>query len=335
MLLTISVTFCFTNNFSNVEIIDIDIPDEKEDATLLDRTKLYVEMSESETKFLSYLIRRYKPKKIVEIGVSSGGSSVVILNAIKDIYGAKLYSIDLSKNVYKCPSKPVGFVVHKYFSHLMKNNWRLYTGNITAKFMDEIGGDIDFVFIDTVHRNPGEILDFLQILPYLKAGAIVVFHDTSFHFLERSDYNGGWTNCALLSVIRGQKIIPHKDLLNGVALTFPNIGAIKLDDHQEKFAFDYFNMLVLPWYYFPNKEQINLLRDFFKKHYDSFCSDIFERAVSKHNLYMEYPKEPNVVDLIMVLWKTASRIGSRIITFLKSQSQNSSQTQDGKQKCTP
>lgn len=52
------------------------------------------EMSEHERRFLNGIIRELKPEKILEVGVSAGRSSVIILNAIKDIEDAKLYSID-------------------------------------------------------------------------------------------------------------------------------------------------------------------------------------------------------------------------------------------------
>lgn len=35
--------------------------------------------------FINGIIRKLKPKKCLEIGVSNGGSSILILNAIKDI----------------------------------------------------------------------------------------------------------------------------------------------------------------------------------------------------------------------------------------------------------
>jgi predicted O-methyltransferase YrrM len=221
----------------------------EEDDKLLNDQRLKVEMSKSELEFLISLIKKYKPKKMLEIGVSKGGSSAVILDSIKDMPETKLYSIDLSETCYTDNSKPTGYVVSECFSHLAKNKWKLYLGNMAAKFIDEIGGDIDFVFIDTMHKNPGEILDFLQILPFLKEEAVVVFHDVSCHMFAGERL---WTNCALLSMIKGKKIIPNDDSWDGVPLAFPNIGAIKLEAKQQRFAFDYFNLLVLPWYYMPN-----------------------------------------------------------------------------------
>ena len=52
-------------------------------------------MKEFEQKFINGIIRKIKPQKILEVGVSAGGSTSIILNAIKDIDGAKLYSIEV------------------------------------------------------------------------------------------------------------------------------------------------------------------------------------------------------------------------------------------------
>ena len=51
-------------------------------------------MQLTDQKFLYSLIRKFEPKKLLEIGVSAGGSSSLILNAIKELPNSKLYSID-------------------------------------------------------------------------------------------------------------------------------------------------------------------------------------------------------------------------------------------------
>lgn len=43
--------------------------------------------------------------------------------------------------------------------------------------MENIGKEIDMVLIDSAHFEPGEILDFIIVLPFLKQEAIVVMHD--------------------------------------------------------------------------------------------------------------------------------------------------------------
>ena len=59
----------------------------------------------------------------------------------------------------------------------------LYTGGLTAEFIETIGDEIDFVYIDTVNVTPGEMLDWLMVLPFLKNEAIVVFHDAFYLYI--------------------------------------------------------------------------------------------------------------------------------------------------------
>ena len=124
----------------------------------------------NQREFLNGLVRKFKPKKILEIGVFRGGSSIVLLNAIEDFKDSHLYSIDLDSR------QEVGDCVNKYFPNLSKK-WTLFNGKIATEYMEEIGDNIDMVFIDTAHFEPGEIMDFLIVLPFLKENAIVAFHD--------------------------------------------------------------------------------------------------------------------------------------------------------------
>ena len=149
------------------------------------------EMTYKERCFLNGIIRQVKPKKILELGVSAGASSAVMLNAIKDDSEAKLYSIDYNTQWYRNHAKPTGHLINEKFSHL-KKKWKLYTGATAARFMDEIGGDVDLCLIDTVHANPGEFLDWLIVLPYLKPNAVLVLHDTCFHAVPVNG-GGGYT----------------------------------------------------------------------------------------------------------------------------------------------
>lgn len=123
------------------------------------------DMWANQREFINGIIRKFKPHKILEIGVNRGGSSIIILNSIDDMKGSKLYSIDLNTEKY------IGECVEKYFPSLLKN-WAIFKGNIATEFIEKIGKNIDMALIDTAHLEPGEILDFLIILPFLKEGAI-------------------------------------------------------------------------------------------------------------------------------------------------------------------
>lgn len=70
--------------------------------------------------FINGLIRKFKPKKCLEIGVANGGSSILILNAIKDIPDSSLISLDLNTQLFIDRSKKTGYRVNQYFPELTK-----------------------------------------------------------------------------------------------------------------------------------------------------------------------------------------------------------------------
>lgn len=230
--------------------------------------KTISEMSYLERCFLNGIIRQAKPKKILELGVSAGGSSAIILNAIKDFDNAKLYSVDYNTKLYYDNSKNTGFIIDEKFSNL-KNKWKLYTGGTAAKFMEEIGGEIDLCLLDTMHIDPGEFLDFLIVLPYLKKNAILILHDIALH------YNGNErhsiTNCILFSCLRGKKLSFNEGLWN----SFANIGAVILDENVKDNILDYLYLLTLPWQYLPSYNDILECQKLFSKHYKQDLVDKF------------------------------------------------------------
>lgn len=220
------------------------------------------EMSNIERKFLNGIIRQIKPKKLLEVGVSAGGSSVIILNAIKDMEDSKLYSIDILKKWHFDTTKNVGYLVNDKAPNL-SDKWKLYTGGTAADFMEDIGDGIDFCLLDTAHRNPGELLDFLMILPYMKRNAVIVIHDIMFHTFNIDPYAS--TCNILFSSIKGQKVTV-KDNFNNNLGSIANIGAIILDDNIMDDVLKHFLLLTLPWKYFP--DNLNSIIKFLSEHYD-------------------------------------------------------------------
>ena len=232
-------------------------------------------MSINEYYFVNGLIRLYKPKKILEIGVCSGGMSAAILNSIKDIKGAMLYSCDLEKNNYKINSNKykVGHFVFKKFSYLM-HNWKLYTGNTTSAFIEDIGGNIDFVFIDTAHVMPGEVLNIIEILPFLKKNAIIAFDDINHQTkvnLAKIPYFYSCNNL-LFSILKGKKILLNEKILG-------KQGAVILESNQKKYYFDYFYLLLQNWSYMPNIFELNTIRKLVEKYYSPYLLHIFDLAI--------------------------------------------------------
>lgn len=262
-------------------------------------------MDLGEFSFVNGLIRKYKPKKILEIGVCSGGMSAVILNAIMDIKNAFLFSCDLETKHYLNSKFEIGSVVKKNFPELLKK-WKLYTGNTTAKFIEEIGNNIDFVFIDTAHVMPGEVLNMIEIFPFLKKNAIIVFDDIEQQakkkLFEVPDFYP--CNNLLFSVLRGKKIIYNQK--NDNTFKFRKLGAIILDDEQERYFFEYFYLLSNNWSYMPNKFEIDLIRKLVEKYYKPYFLSMFEEAVE---LNYERLKKKGLLkkDYILYTFKNAKR----------------------------
>ena len=250
--------------------------------------KQYSEMSNQDRLFLITLINRYKPKKILELGVSKGGSSFLILNAIKNRNDARLFSIDYNEWHYRIKDKKTGFLLDDYPE--LRKNWALKTGGMACNFLDEISSSeneeekFDFCFIDTVHSVPGEILDTLQVLPYLKQNAIICFHDTNLQ-LSSGKRLFFCVNNLLMSALSGKKMLPYYKPFSSVyGNYFSNIGAVRLNG--ESNIFELFNLLSLAWRYIPNIKDLNELKLFYERFYNKYYINYFENIIMKQEFIM-------------------------------------------------
>lgn len=227
--------------------------------------------------FINGLIRKFKPKNCLEIGVASGGSSILILNAIKDIPDSRLISLDLNTQLYYNKSQKTGYRVNQFFPELTKN-WKLFTGQQPHRFLIKLNMKFDFVFLDTAHSAPGEILNFLELLPFLNENAIFVLHDILWHFHHKIKFFP--SNVYLYPVINGDKVLLKNE--NG---SIGNMGAIFLYNNQEKYYLDYFFLLLAFWEYMPKDNEINELRIFFKNFYKKdIYLKIFDIAVERNKI---------------------------------------------------
>lgn len=206
---------------------------------IYDTVAPYSEMSRNERYFLNGIIRSTKPKKILEVGVANGGGTAIILNAIKDIDGAELYSVDYTEKSYRYPDKPSGFLVEEKFPQLM-DKWHVFRGGDVSCFIEEIGGDIDLLMLDTVHTHPWETLNFLCVLPFMKRDSWCVLHDISL-FVKHLHALA----CRYLfgHVVSEEKISPVPDDENMPS----NMGAFRISDNTMKYVGNLFGSLLIPW----------------------------------------------------------------------------------------
>ncbi len=235
------------------------------------------ETAEYERRFLNGIIREVKPEKVLEVGISAGGSSIIILNAIKDIEGAELYSIDRNTQYYSNPGKKAGYLVEKFIPDYM-NKWKLYTGAVSAKYLEEIGGGIDLCLLDTVHYPPGELLDILMSLPFMKKDGIIIIHDINFNNFK--DKEKGIACNYLFSVIKAEKLLPK----TWKWLPYPNIGALQINEQTLKYIDDIFFALSINWVYMPTEEDIEYNKKLISKYYG-------EEKKDKLDLIYQYNKK--------------------------------------------
>ena len=238
----------------------------------------------NEAYFLNGLIRKIKPKNCLEIGVASGGSSILILNAIKDYNNSFLVSIDLNIQYCKNNSLKTGYKV-KDFPELI-NKWSLYTGDIPSKFLDKLNMKFDFAFIDTAHEAPGEILNLIEVLPFLNEQAIIVVHDIFWHFTRKAppppkEIKFTPSSIYLFSALYGEKILIKNNKLE-------NIGAAFLFKNQTNHYIDYFILLNSFWEYMPKEYHLKFIREFIKKYYKKdLYLQLYDNSVKFNKIYIK------------------------------------------------
>lgn len=231
------------------------------------------EMSNDQLAFLCGLIEEYRPNKIVEVGVSAGGTTAVILKCISMLkLKPEFYSLDLSTLFYRDQRKQTGYLAEeckKILGSEVKHS--LYTGKYAVEYLEEIGADIDFLILDTVHSMPGELLDFLAFYPYLKQSAIVVVHDIALNLFHNQP--DAFATKVLLDTVAARKFYG----MDGDSLL--NIGAFMINSDTGRYIDNIFSALTLTWKSFPKKEELTLYREFYQKHYNNGNLELFDAAV--------------------------------------------------------
>jgi len=239
----------------------------------VDYSLLHSEMDIIELRFINGLIRYFKPQNVIEIGVSRGGGTVNLLNAISDIPNSKLISIDRAENSFRDKDTivPIGIDAVTVFPDLPDNRWQLITGKDPSEVMESLAIRYDFAIIDTAHLHPIESLNFLCLLPYLEDGAIVVLHDVALH-LKGGTFRSYATR-VLISAVAGQKLT-HA-VIDG---DIPNIVSFQINSDTRKYIDNVFDSLLLPWGMYTR--DVGTIRELLKKHYTSSQIQKYDVAVS-------------------------------------------------------
>lgn len=248
------------------------------------------EMSRADHGFLSGLIRRKAPKKVVEIGVAEGGTTAVIVKTLEMVGNrAEMHSVDLGTTIPNS-DLPKGYLYQELMDESEIVNHEFLLGHTVAYYLENIGGVIDFVVIDTMHMLPGEILDFIAIFPYLSEDAVVVLHDVnlSYSFSQSADERDvllsdklGLTN-QMFAILKGKKYF-NIDFGR-------NIAAVEVTGETESCLKDLFFNLMSNWYYNPSDPVMEEYEKSFQRHYAEYYMGLFRIAVDNNKRSLEARK---------------------------------------------
>jgi len=187
-----------------------------------------------------------------------------------------IHSIDISEIFYRDKSKKTGYLGEEIKNQLGISNHKFMFG-VLPDFVEEISRDqeIDFVVLDTTHKIPGEVLDFLAVLPYLADGAHVVLHDVALNHISH-DERACSTKVLFDTVVAEKIFINDEDR----PFDFANIAAFAVNDDTKKYIMNCFSSLTLSWSYIPDMEELSAYLTIYSRHFPKECIDLFNKAIN-------------------------------------------------------
>lgn len=234
------------------------------------------EMSEFESGYLCGVLKERQPQKIVEVGIAGGATTAIILECMEELkIKYKVFSIDYAKNFYKDHTKQSGYLAEQIINdkHL-EDKHKFLLGDIAYNFIDNIGGEIDCLILDTVHLLPGEVLDVITLIPFMKKGGIVIMHDIAWNLY--SDVKYGYATGSVMASVVGKKYINYDFTRKGL---YPNIGAFEVCEDTIENIGNLFLQLLVTWRYIPDEKQLSAYRKAIGELYTDTEMELFDRAI--------------------------------------------------------
>lgn len=144
---------------------------------------------ELKSQLLYFLVRKLRPKIVVETGVAAGESTGYILKAMHDNGFGKLYSIDLPFQWYiygdhklHLDSLPAGKMPGYLVPENIKKNWQLILGNTYDRLPSLLSslGKIDIFLHDSEHSDKAMMFEYKTSWPYIRNGGFLLSDDVSY-----------------------------------------------------------------------------------------------------------------------------------------------------------
>ena len=129
------------------------------------------------------LVRKIKPKIIIETGVYHGCSTSMFLIALDKNKKGKLISID------KCDTENLG----KFIPEKVKYRWELKKG-LTKDILPTINKKIDIFFHDSTHTYSNMMMEYQWAINHLRQNKLLMSHDIGtnnafFDFAKKYNFN--------------------------------------------------------------------------------------------------------------------------------------------------
>lgn len=242
-------------------------------------------MSREEHGFISSIIKDLKPNKILEVGVAYGGTSAMIIKSL-EIAGieSEIFSVDLNSDFR---GKEIGCML-KNIEYPSTIKHVLIKGELLKDCIEEIGGGIDLVILDTSHNIPGEILEFLTVLPFMSKDGMVVLHDvhlSNMKIVAKKQAGRSLRKICpkvLFSTVSAEKFYNLED---EKGLFLSNIAAFKINDSTYDKIEDLFFSLSHTWYDDWSKEVLDSYREYLSKFYSPQCITLWDLTISNQQEY--------------------------------------------------
>lgn len=181
-----------------------------------------VQQVPSEILGLANLIAEFKPKTVVEIGTSRGGSLFILCRLAAE--DASIISVDMpgagfgeaytpahSKMFELFPLKGQSLTLVKADSHNPETRERV------KSLLN--GKQVDFLFIDGDHSYEGVKADFAMYFPLLSDGGMIAFHDIAVH----SRFNGCEVDRFWNEI---KRTFPHREIIADREQGWAGIGIL-------------------------------------------------------------------------------------------------------------
>lgn len=266
------------------------------------------EMTEFESAFLCGIINKFRPQKVVEVGVAAGATTAILLQCLGNVRsdGFIMHSVDYYENLWSNPKKKTGYVAleaNQELSKKMNYTYKLHIGK-PACTIEEIGDGIDCLILDTIHVVPGEILDFLTMLPHLNDGAVVILHDVGHNL--RDNARDSYATGLLFSAVVAEKYM-NRDFTHPYG--YPNIGAFVVDERTRRGVINLFLTLMITWNLCTPTDLWEQYRKAVKEHYDEEYLELFDKAIIMNKKMITRPNNNAILPYDKI------KRGSRVVLY--------------------